>query len=190
MPIPLGVLAVAGAGAAGGGAYDLLETTLVGTNTASVTFSNLNNYSSYKHLQIRAVMKGSGSSVYDGFMRFNSVTSGYAYHTLAGSGFSVTSQANTNQDSMGLGSFPGDNAQIPSEAFGVAVIDILDFSSSSKNKTIRSLSGWAGNNDVVGPIRLVSGFLNSTSAITSITLGVSTSTNIRYDSRISLYGIK
>ena len=188
MPIPLGILAVAGAGAGGGGAYELIETTQ--STGASITFSNLDNYSQYKHLQIRAVMKGTGSSTYEGFMRFNGVTSGYAYHNVSGSGFSVTSQANTNQDRMGLGNFPGTNAQIPSEVFGVAIVDILDFSSTSKNKTIRSLSGFAGNNDVVGPIRLVSGFLNSTTAVTSITIGVATSTNIASGSRFSLYGIK
>ena len=74
MPIPLGFFAAAGAVA--GGSYDLLETTILSSNAASVTFSNLNNYAAdYQHLQIRAVVKGSLGTFYSGWRtRLNVIT--------------------------------------------------------------------------------------------------------------------
>ena len=47
MPFGLGFFATAGAGAAG--SFDLLETQVLGSAQASVTFSSLGTYSNYKH---------------------------------------------------------------------------------------------------------------------------------------------
>jgi hypothetical protein len=50
MLIPFGILSAAGAG----GGYELIETQILGSDAASVTFSSLGSYSSvYKHLQLR-----------------------------------------------------------------------------------------------------------------------------------------
>ena len=52
MPIPIGVLAQAGAGSAAlTNDYFLIQTVEANTNTSSVTFSNIPQ--TYKHLQIR-----------------------------------------------------------------------------------------------------------------------------------------
>lgn len=170
--------------AAGGGAYDLLETVNLTVDTATVTFSNLDTYAStYKHLQIRAVANASG----DTFIRFNGVTSSaYNDHVLRGIGTSVQS---TN---LGTGSeMPVDFRDYDSGSgnrYGAGVVDILDFSSTSKNKTIRALAGNT-DSDAFPRINLHSGLFRNTAAITSITIGASGS-DLRRESRFSLYGIK
>jgi hypothetical protein len=187
MPIPLGVLAVAGAG--GGAAasdYVRLETTLISTNTASVTFSNLNAYSAYKHLQIRLTGRSgtSGASFTNLFVRFNADSgSNYAVHWLTGSGASVSSSADSSQAQITLYDILGRTTDIA----GAAVIDILDFSSSSKSTTLRSLSGGVDGSET--RIYLQSGLWNNTAAVTSITLS-GQSDNFGSGTRLSLYGIK
>ena len=190
MPIPLGVLAVAGAGAAGGGnSFDLLETTLITTNTASVTFSNLNTYSAYKHLQIRFLAKNTNTS--DAApetlaMRFNSDTgSNYAFHALFGNGSSVTSNASTTRTA--ISAIGRVSQSSTSTIFAAGVIDVLDFSNSSKNTTVRSLGGINSSSSV---IELRSGFWNNTAAVTSILLYDDGGRDFVSGSRFSLYGIK
>ena len=57
MPIPLGILAVAGAGAGGGNSFDLLETTVLSSAASTVSFTGLSGYTQYKHLQFRYVAR-------------------------------------------------------------------------------------------------------------------------------------
>jgi hypothetical protein len=190
MPIPLGVLAVAGAGAAAlPSDYDWLETTTLGSDTSSVTFSNLNNYSAYKHLQIRTVTRG--ASGYGGtmYLRFNGDTaSNYARHFIAGFGNTVSVGGNANAAFIALPATTADGADPDSNVFGASVIDILDFSLTTKNKTIRGFGG-VRRSDSAGAIELRSGVWMNTAAITSLTISPS-SGNFKANSRFSLYGIK
>jgi hypothetical protein len=187
MLIPFGVLSAAGAGGVAG-AYELIETTILGTNTSSVTFSSLATYAStYKHLQIRATGKTDRTASNTDFLllRFNGDTgSNYARHLLAGDGSVVVSGAGTSTTSISVERFAG-NAT--TNFFGAAVIDILDAYSTTKNKTVRSLGGLAGD---VNQITLNSGVYLNTSSTTSLTLAVGGGTNILTGSRFSLYGIK
>jgi hypothetical protein len=187
MPIPLGVLAVAGAGAAGGGAsYDLLETTVISSNATSVTFSNLNTYSDYKHLQLRLVLRSQRVNTTSALqVRFNGVsTTSYAYHRLYGNG-NILAQGQPNTSAASFYSYPA--SQLTSNAFSATVIDILDFSNTSKNTTIRALHGYAASGNWIG---LESGFWNNTAAVTSISLIDWDGQNFVNGSRFSLYGIK
>lgn len=191
MPIPLGVLAVAGAGAAGAaGAYELLESQVLSdNNSASVTFSNLNSTygSTYQHLQIRFVVRNSagGSGNAETRLRFNGDTgSNYAWHHLRGDGSSVTSTAGTSADHMRIGLHPFDGAT--ANIFASGVIDLLDAFETSKNKTARTL---VGHNQSTSSIFLSSGFRNNTEALTSVTL-LPESNNWKQGSRFSLYGLR
>jgi hypothetical protein len=189
MPIPLGVLAVAGAGAAGGGnSYDLLETTTLGTAAASVTFSNLNNYSDYKHLQVRYTVRTSRAQSFDTMLtRLNSDSgSNYARHSLVGDGSSVSSEASTSQTSVNSVRIIGNNAT--ANIFAAGVVDILDFSNSSKNTTLRFLTGRLETG--LNEIGLTSGLWNNTAAVTSVQFLPGTGPNFNIGCRFSLYGIK
>lgn len=182
MPIPLGVLAVAGAGAGpvvAGNAYEWLETQVLTSDQASVTFSNLNSTygSTYQHLQIRmAVFSDTWIT-----MRMNGVTTGqYARHELRGNGSTVISTGASNQNTMLIGL--GSSATVP-----VATItDILDAFETTKNKTIRSLSGVATTTSY---IQLTSGVWLDTAAITSVEIKHFDST-FKTGSRFSLYGMR
>jgi len=187
MPIPLGILAVAGAGAAGGGAaYELIETVNGNGSSGTITFSSIP--ADYTHLQIRGIGRTARANVEDGlYFRFNSATTGYSDHHLAGYGASVSSFANSGSDTeMETYTMPGNNAA--SNIFGVAVVDILDYKDTNKFKTLRLIGGF-DNNSTNGRVELVSGNWRSTNAITSITLIAGNSTWVQYSS-FALYGIK
>ena len=176
----LGIFSAAGAGGAAAGSYELISTTVLGTAASSVTFSSLGDYSStYKHLQVRMVAQGPGSVS----MRFNGVTSAGSYkdHRLFGFNSAVSSDTITT-DQMYLGAV----STTASGVFSSKVIDILDPFSSTKNKTIRSLSGRLSDSPFI--IELLSGLFISTASVTSI--NIFGSTNMSVGSRFSLYGIK
>ena len=182
--IPFGFWAASGAGG-GAGAFDLLETTTLSTSASSVTFSGLGAYSDYKHLHIRMIARSNHTSVNDNnWLEFNGDTtsSNYKYHAMNGSGSSVSS----------FGGSPLFISEVSaaSEAtgnFAVKVIDILDFSSASKNTTIRNLMGKTGT--AGQRATLSSGLWIDTSAVTSIRTYLSSGSFIA-GSRLSLYGSK
>lgn len=181
MLIPIGFF---GGTKADTGSFDLLATTLLSTTATSVTF-DVSTYAAlgYKHLQIRATGRNSGE---DGnlLIKFNSDTgSNYTRHALYGDGTGVYSNAGTSQTNIQIGAITL-NSDTASN-FGANVIDILDGFSSSKYKTIRSLSGRTGNNQIL----LRSGAWMSTSAITSVTV-LTNANNFVTGSRFSIYGVK
>lgn len=182
-PIPLGILASAGAGAAG--SYDLLETEILTSNASSVTFTGLGSYSDYKHLQIRAVARSTRSAVNENVrMQMNNDTgSNYSRHQLRGDGSSVISEAATSQSSAFVSTITA--ASQGSNQFSGNVIDILDFSDSSKNTTIRTLYGSPSTE-----IGLASGAFFNTAAITEIDLILQSGGSFITGSRFSLYGLK
>jgi hypothetical protein len=186
-PLPLGILALSGAGAAG--AYDLLETQILTSTAASVEFTGLGSYSDYKHLQIRAVVQSTWpvDAMINCNIRVNSDSgSNYAQHYLLGDGSSVTSSFRTSSDSVTL-----DESVVASsgDAFAAFITDILDFANTNKYKTFRTLAG--GNTDD-SDISLQSGLWMNTNAITSleITPQQSPTYGFAVGSRLSLYGIR
>jgi hypothetical protein len=86
---------------------------------------------------------------------------------------------------MSLGDVGG-NAT--ANSFAANIFDILDAGSSTKFKTVRSLSGIS-QSGLANVITLRSALWRSTSAITSLTMTPSTS-SFAIGSRFSLYGIK
>jgi hypothetical protein len=187
MPIPLGVLAVAGAGAgpSAGAAYELLETAYPSTGDSTVTFANLSNYNMYQHLQLRIVSKR-GSNRFG--VQFNNDTgSNYAMHFLFRNGGAVASGATTSTTAIttNIGRTAGGN-----DSVGASIVDILDPFETTKNTTVRSLTG----NQINGLVVLYSGVWLNTNALTEIDVvqtepssGVST---WETGTRISLYGMR
>ena len=195
MPIPLGILAVAGAGAAGGGSYELIESSFISSNTASITFSNLDTYAStYKHLQIKFTGRTNrASEALDRIaIRFNNdSSSSYSTHNLYGTGSSVLSfffgASQTSINSVNHFDLFGSTE--PNDRFGAGIIDILDFSNTSKNTTVRIMSGIGGGS-VGSRIAISSGLFINTAAITSVTILSAFAASFVSGSRFSLYGIR
>jgi hypothetical protein len=185
----LGIFSAAGAGgAAAVPAYELIQTVVLGSSQASITFSSLGTYSStYKHLQIRGAARSDRATFSIDSIRMlfdsNVMTDG---HRLWGNGTTVAT-VNEHTDAE-----IATNVAV-SGSFGGFVIDILDFYSTTKNKTVKSLSGTFSA-DAGGfsgkTVQLSSSFRNSTSAISTITLDPVFGTNLVAGTRISLYGIR
>jgi hypothetical protein len=184
MLIPFGVLSAAAGGApAGAGDYELIESYILGSDQASITFSNLGDYSStYKHLQIRYTAHSSRSGANADPMKItlNSTTQLRAHH-LFGNGSSVGS-GNVATDYAVVMAITGNDA--PAEAFAGGIIDILDSYSASKNKTLRTFAG-AANFQLS-----LDSTLFDVGSITTINLTPFSNTNFFAGSRFSIYGIK
>jgi len=187
---PLGILSAAGGGAALIPDYDLLETQILGSTQASITFSSLGTYSStYKHLQIRMAARTNSANDYqDTLLRINGATTGYDSHWLVGTGSVVQSSNQINQSRIYIVSAANGNGAV-SGSYGAAVIDVLDSFSTTKNKTIRALAGRVITGGE-GRVVLGSGLRRSTDSITAIEIYPDASASWLAGSRFSLYGIK
>ena len=162
----------------------LITQTVLGSAQASVTFDvSTLAAQGFKHLQVRVVHKMETANE-TCLVRFNGDTStNYRTHRFTGNGSAVSSADFTPGSYIVPISATGTGAG----TFTASIFDILDFSSSTKNKTSRSLSGRldASGNE----INLYSGIWFSTAAITSITI-YATVGNIAVGSRFSLYASK
>jgi hypothetical protein len=163
------------------GSYESIATsTVTGTNT--ITFSSIP--STYKHLQIRAMNIFSAETVLD--LRLNGDTGGnYTQHGIFGRGASVVVVGSSGTSTV---SIMGAYDAIPSGFPCVSIIDIHDYASTTKYKTVRNFSGTNNNTTQDRDVCLTSGLWQNTSAVTSVTLF--SGANFTTGNTISLYGIK
>lgn len=148
-------------------------------SSASVTFSSIPG--TFKHLQIRTLANDALGSQIN--MIFNADTgSNYARHRLYGDGTTVAASGTATTTNMFNMAFATGTANI----YGSSIIDIVDYASTTKYKTARSLMGWDLNGS--GNLYLTSGLWMNTAAITSITL--TASGTLTTASTFALYGIK
>ena len=177
-----GILASSGGAA---GAFDLLETTVLSSSQSEIVFSNIPQ--NYKHLQVRYLLRSDAATTNLGNigLTFNSDTgNNYSTHTLNGTGSSVTSSAETSAARINIRDTIAGNSNT-SGIFGSGVIDILDYSATTKNSTIRALAGGLG---VETDILLASGAWYNTNAITSLRIVDLSAANFVAGSRVSIYG--
>ena len=164
------------------GAYDSLATVSLSSNTSTVTFAGIP--SGYKHLQLRVLGRTAGAYTGDSntYFYFNGIEGSYS-HQLYGSG--STAGASATGSSLLSIRIPNDNNT--ANVFGAGIIDILDYSSSTKNKTVRTLDGWDANGS--GYMYMHSVLWNSTSPVTSISLTTQDGA-WKTGSHLALYGVK
>ena len=174
--------------------YPIASTTVGSGGSSSITFSSIPQ--NFTHLQIRAFARTARATYGDDYLSMqvgnNTVDTGnnYTVHSLYGDGSSATSTATApyNYLSTGYG-FAG--AQGASNVFGNAIFDFLDYSNTSKNKTVRMIGGTDVNGTIAGyggKVGLSSGVWMNTSAINVITI-YGGSANLSQYSRFDLYGI-
>lgn len=170
--------------------YESIATVTVGSGgAASVEFTSI--ASTWTHLQIRylAQTTTSGTGSDNLWISFNSDTTytNYRRHYLYGDGSSVsagTGQSSSTYGALGFASRAGSTS-----IMGAGVVTILDYTSTNKHKTIRSLSGKDSNG--AGEIVFYSSlwFPSTIAAITSIKIQ-SESNNLSNYSHFALYGVK
>jgi hypothetical protein len=162
-----------------------IATNLLGSTTASVTFSNIPQ--NYKHLQIRGLARGTtaDTSVLLRFQLNSDTGSNYARHILTGDGSTAGAAVDASQTVGGIGNIAA--ATATASIFGVVVCDILDYANVYKFKTIRSLAGNDRNG--AGVVGLFSSLWMNTAAITSVSI-FPAANSFDTNTRFSLYGIR
>ena len=163
------------------GSYESIATATVGAGgAASVTFSSIP--STYTHLQIRVFASDTSTAGSTwGFcsIKFNNLGTNYGYrHDIDGTGAATGVSAPGATYPM---SYIGNNGY-----FAAGVIDILDYTNTNKNKTVRYISGNDQNGG--GLISVGSGLWMNTVAINQIDL--SAGLLFTQYSKFALYGIK
>lgn len=169
-------------------AYDSIATLSGNGSSSSLTFNSIP--STYTHLQVRLIVRGTrsfpGEQLY---IRLNGDSgNNYAYHYVLGDGSGPQASGVGSTNTFLVTEFPAANEN--ANIFATSVIDLLEYSSTVKNKTFRSLSGYDNNNSGVSNSKVWfgSGLWLNTSAVTSLSVlsnGPFTSTT-----SIALYGIK
>lgn len=155
------------------------------SGTSSVTFSSISG--AYKSLQIRGITKSgqtSSADYTDILIAFNG-TALTKSHRLSGDGTTVTAGSSTQNIGVTI-----NNHSSLVNNFNPIIIDIIDYASTTKNKTVRGISGIDSNLSYPLFLTMNSAFLNSTTAVTSITLSTASATNWISGTTFALYGIK
>jgi hypothetical protein len=159
--------------------------------SGSITFSSIP--STYTHLQIRGLGKTDSSSLSSNFgIRINGDTaSNYVSHRLTGNGTAASAAGSTGGSYVIVSNAIAGSSTSPSmtNRLGAVIFDILDYNSTTKNKTINGFIGVDGNTASTSlTVNLFSGLWLSTSAINSITIFAVD--NYTTQSTFALYGIK
>lgn len=163
--------------------YELISSAILGSATSTITFSAIPQ--TYKHLQIRTSARSAGF-VGQGQIRFNGdATNSYSFHQVAASNSSTFASADTTYPFMGINNWVWQSTN----SFNTSIIDILDYSVGTKNKTMRVISGRNSFADGNQTVSLSSGQWMKTDAISSITILLESSGSYATGSRFSLYGI-
>lgn len=187
MPI-IGIIAssISGNLWAPGKDYDSIATVTVGTTgIQQIDFTSIPQ--TYRHLQLRIMMKADSSSTPENYyLQINSDTgNNYAIHQLSGNGATASAGGTSTGAYQGVGpnAVPSNNE---ANVFAVSIYDILDYKDTNKYTTARGLHGYDANGS--GSICLQSGLWLNTAAITALRWW--RPTNIKVNSTFALYGIK
>lgn len=166
--------------------YESIYTVTV-PNGGQSTVSFTSIPTTFKHLQIRGLVRDGAATTYSFYrIRFNSDTgSNYRDHLIFGNG-SIKGGDTYSLTYHNLDGIAGGAAT--AGIFGSTIVDILDYTSTTKNKTLRALVGTDRNG--AGEIYFNSGLYYATpSAISTITLTPGTGNFAEYSS-FALYGIR
>lgn len=156
--------------------------------SAQVSFSNIPQ--TFSHLEVRGYVRTAQAANFDTIYIYNynnnTNSTGSAYHFMAGDGSSVSATGGTASFSTPVGYCPANN--LSANIHGTFILSILDYTNTSKNKTLRCLFGYDANGS--GYTGIASGLpltLPGTAAVTS--LSIAFNGNITSTSRFDLYGI-
>lgn len=168
------------------GAFESIATVLGTGSSNTITFSSIPQ--TYTSLQIRFNGRCSSGAITDCYVRYNSDTgSNYTQHWTFGldTGGPYLSSSGARSP-FSIGYIQGYDTN-PTTA---GIIDIHDYSSTTRNKTTRFITGGdEQQTSSQGALTIGSGLWMNTNAITSIDI-VLASSNWTSSSTFALYGIK
>lgn len=165
-----------------------IASSVIGSGGGTPSFTNIPQ--TFTHLQLRVTIRGTRAGAPSDltYIRFNGdYGTTYSSHWINGSGSSIASSGGNTFGFMYLGDSTLPDSTATANCFGSQVWDILDYTNTSKFKTVKMIAGWDANGS--GYCALVSGLWRDTSAITTISnMGVANSLAAQY-TRVDLYGI-
>ena len=186
MPIVGQFGSLAGFGVFPGAAFESIATVTLSSAASNIEFTSIP--SGFQYLQVRLIGRTSnGTGVGELRLQFNTDTgSNYARHRLMGDGSGANAFAGASQTYMRAGCLA--ESTVLASTFAANVIDILDYASTSKNKTIRVLDGLDLNGS--GEVEMNSGLWASTAAITSMRFTHGFGGNFVQHTTAALYGVR
>jgi hypothetical protein len=160
--------------------------TATGSGTNQIVFNTIP--STYEHLQLRYIVRGTGSGDFRDLDITINGSSSYRSHFLRGNG-SAPSAGNDPGGTTVIRPQITPSGDMTSGVFAVGVIDILDYKNTNKNTTLRGLAGVDTNGVVTQRIDFFSSVYLATTTVSSITINLNIG-NFATGSRFALYGIK
>jgi hypothetical protein len=168
--------------------FESIATITLSSSTGYIEFTSIP--STYKHLQVRIIGRslqtGSSAGIISSLCNSDQ-TNSYSFHLLNGNGSAVASSGSATQNRADIGYVPTNG--YASGTFGTLIVDVIDYASTTKYKTIRAFSGFDGNGS--GTVGLGSGLWQKTNAVNAIAFSnANNSFDWAVGSTASLYGIK
>lgn len=154
-----------------------------GASSGTVSFTSIPQI--YQHLHLRMTVRGTQTGSNNGWMwiKVNSNSTASSHYTMGnGSVYDSYRYISTTPNLMVM-----PRAGAASNVFGIGILDFLDYTSTSKNKTVKALSGYDANGN--GGVMISSLLATDTTAITSIELIPWDMTAFAQYSRFDLYGL-
>ena len=173
------------------GSFESIYSSVVGSGATSlIEFASIP--STYQHLRLHIVARSgrtdNGGDLID--LRFNDATTGYYDHVMRSNNGTMSGDQNLNsQNHIDIQRVAG--ASNSTNVFSVFTIDIPDYKSTSKVKSLMTKSGVVSDSDTSTNMKtLGSAFWNSTTAINKISIRLSYGFNFAQNSTFALYGWK
>ena len=165
-----------------------IATSVISGSSATYACSFNSIPQTFEHLQVRVCARGTQSNAFNFMlMQYNADSSNtyYADHHLIGNGSAASVAQSTSATYVNIGSVTGNTAL--ANNFGVAIIDILEYRSTTKHKVNKTIIGYDNNGS--GEVQLSSGLYANTVSILPITLLQLYMANAAVGTRVDLYGI-
>ena len=158
------------------------------SDTTTITFSSIPQ--TYSFLQLRILSRSTRTATTANLnIQINSDTgSVYSFHELSSDGATASTSAAAagGVTSANIGRSTGTTST--ASCFAMSIIDIHDYASSTKNKTIRNFYGYDANGS--GMVGLRSVLYDGTTAVSAFSLTSASASNFLTGSVFALYGIK
>jgi len=187
MPI-LGIIASSITGGLVTNSYESIATANGTGSSGTITFSSIP--ATFQSLQVRFIARDTGAGTTTNIVSLNlngdTTTANYARHALVGNGTAASAEGSAA--SVQLGPWVV-NGGATANILGVGIIDIIDYTSTTKYTTVRAIGGANANTASTSfEIDLTSILWENTAAVTSLSLVCGN--NFTTTSTFSLYGIK
>lgn len=170
--------------------FESIASTVPSSGASTVVFSSIPQ--TYKYLQIRYYIKDNYTTVATSrnlSITFNGDTgNNYTFGYIGNADATVVNSGGSPNGSILLASSIVASHSTQTGMYGSGIVDIADYSSTSINKSVKSVSSALWNVESKGNVYLHQGVWNSTAAINSITL--TPQSPFAANCVVSLYGIK